>query len=71
VARNQSLEGRICTYNPIGWDRWDPKMISGRPIVSGSKVTVTKDNVDPRGLFIWIKNNGDEQSVFKKSVDCS
>lgn len=56
-------------YKPIGFDRFDPKVISGHAIKEGSVVKITKENLDPRNMFVWIKDErGNEQSVDKRSL---
>jgi hypothetical protein len=57
------------TYNPIWFDKNDPVVISGQPIKPGSLVTITKSNIDPRGLFRFVIDEfGNRQSVAKNSL---
>lgn len=57
-------------FSPFGLDLWDPKVIRGVPIDSGSIVEVTETKIDPLGKFVWIKDEkGNEQSVYKTSLE--
>jgi len=55
-------------YNPGHLDRFDPKVLRGEPITPGALVTVTRRKVDPIGLFRWVTDGVNEQSVFKQAL---
>ena len=56
-------------YDPVGFDRFDPKVIEGYPIEPGSKVEITKKNIDPMSWFVFIVDEqGNRQSVFRRSL---
>lgn len=52
-------------YRPGFWDRFDPKIIAGAVIETGTVVTVT-DHVGP---FRWITDGDNVMSVLKISLD--
>jgi hypothetical protein len=70
------VEGAHYRYQPIGWDRFDPKPIAGTPIAAGAIVTVTggvggrwKSLGKATLKFVWIRDaQGNEQSVSPNSL---
>jgi len=57
-------------YDPVGIDRIDPCVLYGDSIKPGSKVTITKSNVDPLKKFVFIVDEkGNRQSVYKSSLN--
>jgi hypothetical protein len=70
------VEGAHYRYQPIGWDRFDPKPIRGAPIAAGAIVTVTggvggrwKSLGKATLKFVWIRDaQGNEQSVSPNSL---
>lgn len=60
-------------YDPIGWDRFDPKVQGGTPIQPGSKVRMVEKNISPplkgQGSFNIVEDeHGNRQSVMSKSL---
>ncbi len=56
-------------YEPVMFDRFDPKVIEGLPIENGATVIITNEKFDPRNKFVWIKDEkGNEQSVYRTSI---
>ena len=63
------IENMNYIYNPIGWDRIDPKVIEGYEIKDGTKVEITKEKIDPLGYFRFIRDDeGNRMSVSKNSL---
>jgi len=59
----------IWVYEPGLLDRIVPNVIAGYPIEYGTRVIVTKRNVDPAGIIRWIMDrDGNEQSVYKNAL---
>ena len=68
TGRGRGLIGKVCDYDPVGWDRYDPKVIRGSVIKAGSKVVIT-GAPDPNLKMAWIRDNkGNEQSVMRGSL---
>lgn len=58
------------TYEPIGWDRFDPKVRPGhKPIKPGAPVEHMGPVGDPAGVFVYARDeDGNEQSVDRHSL---
>ena len=56
-------------YEPGFLDKSDPCIIYGEAIKPGATVMITKPNVDPMKMFVFITDKeGNRQSVFRKSL---
>jgi hypothetical protein len=56
-------------YQPNWLDFTDPRVIAGKAITPGQIVKITKNKIDPCGLFVFIEDQqGNRQSVYKKSL---
>lgn len=56
-------------YQPIGWDRFDPKVHRGRPIQAGERVAIWRERIDPMNYFIVVMDqHGNQQAVSRKSI---
>jgi hypothetical protein len=56
-------------YDPVGWDRFDPKVWEGQPIRPGARVAVWKERIDPMHYFVVIQDEaGNRQAVKRTSI---
>ena len=62
-------EWYIYNPSPVGLDRLNPTVLKGRPIAPGSAVRVTRADIDPRRLLVFVVDRkGNQQSVYATSL---